>query len=312
MAYTQYNLGIAKYWNLSTCVHNYKDNITYEYIEDISIKFNEIERLIKSSILINENLDIVFKYDDNYVYKNLIDTVDKEFVGKNTNKDNYNINFESYLLSNKNTYNNIREDILGFVLTNSIDNNNDINKEFIDSFNLYGSKLLVLFNNTSDILMNNLGNIYYNIKDYKRAFIYTIIANISMKKNTLKENIYLQNLALLAAIEYKLSYDFDSAKKVFKFIFNKIDNLPPSIDKTVIYKYYYSIKKDYNYNKYKKSIILNNDINNQEDYNDIDNNDIKEEQLYFNLYKANETISNSFFNEGFLNRKNQLFVPYDN
>jgi hypothetical protein len=221
------NKACAKWWMTMTNYINQMKNqkgISMEIVENLATEMLSVIKILKEALIHIEEIGD-FKFEDKYLFNNEIPKDDPETIR---------LNFLKYFLSK------------------NFDRSLKLDPNFLKSFGEYKESLTSI--KTSAMIFSNMGELYYNIRDYKKSLIALNAANLFFQNHSKSDPLFFKNLALVAMNNWKLTNQPEGPKSMFEKILTQLKQFPTIYEKIFVFRIYGEMLLEQN----KQSVLGNN------------------------------------------------------
>lgn len=260
------NSAIGNFWIASNKMSGItQEKLNYELISDLSKFLASIINKLKQAISLVEGIQIGL--GEAYEYENKIAS------SPGYSRD---IDIIKYLHDNEAESKILKEDMLKYLVSTSLEKNPKISKKFLEIYKKIKKPFNIVGSPTSSFIMGNLGEIYFKLNDFEKAFIFI---NSSNHLNPADSKSHFKCLTYLSYIDKILSRSTVNSDKMLSKVISSVRDLPPSPEISVIYRLYYDYLSEINPNLPLNSMYLENSRS-------IDNAIDKHYTLGFNYRKS--------------------------
>jgi hypothetical protein len=205
------NKACAMWWmTMTTYVNQMKiqKGISLEIVENLATEMLSIIKFFKEALGHIEEISD-FRFEEKYIFNNELPRNDHEQIR---------INFLKYFLSK------------------NFDRSLKLDPNYLKSFGEYKQSLTSI--KTSAIIFSNIGELYYNIRDYKKSLIALNAANLFFQNHSRSDPLLFKNLALVAMNNWKLTNQPEGPKSMFEKLLVQLKQFPTIYEKIFVFRIY--------------------------------------------------------------------------
>jgi len=207
------NKACALWWDkLRYYINEIEKNqaISYELVDQIAKEVFSIVKVFKNGLIQIEDLENL-KYEDR-------------------------INYEGISTSSEKSEDIVRKNFLKYLLTINFDISKKFDSNFVKEFGQFNNPITTI--KTSAIVFSNLGELYFNVREYQKSLMFLNVANLFFQNFQKNDPLFYKNLALVALCNWKLTGKSENPKNMFDKIINQLKQYPNCYEKVFVLRSY--------------------------------------------------------------------------